>query len=85
MGEDVETQEAVAAAQAVHAKVVIGDEKRREEKCMKEIQHLLNQFDCVLVPQATLHPGGFEFMIRTQAKPKELHEGPVDPPEEFKG
>ena len=85
MGEDTETQEAVAAAQAVHAKAVIGDDKRREEACMQKIQKILNDHDCVLVPQMTCHPGGFEFLIRTSVKPKPLGEGPVDPPEEFKG
>ena len=81
MGEEQKTQEAVAAAQAAHAQMVVGDDKERQNVCMKEIQEVLSKYDCVLIPRAMLHPGGREFMIETQTKPRPLKEGPPDPPE----
>lgn len=77
MGEDKETQKAVKAAMASHAKLVIGDDQKRQEMCMREIQEALNKYDCALVPTAMVKPGAIEFMIETLAKPKDGKQQPA--------
>ncbi|MHA1952181.1 MAG: hypothetical protein ACW987_20245 [Candidatus Thorarchaeota archaeon] len=72
--EDEETKAAVKAAMEQHGKLVIGDEQHRQEKAMREIQVILNKYGVALVPRAMISPGGIEFMIETQAKPKEVME-----------
>lgn len=74
MKESKETQKAVKAAMAQHAKLVIGDGQHRQEQAMREIGEILKKYEVALVPRAMISPGGIEFMIETQAKPPEVVE-----------
>lgn len=64
-------QAKVQAAMAAHAKVVVGDEKQRQDACMAEIQQVLARYDCQLFPTIILRPTGPEFLIETRAKPRD--------------
>ena len=68
--EDAETKAAVKAAMAEYSKAVVGDDVRRQEMCMQEIQKLLAKYDCAIVPRCTISPRGVEFMLETIAKPR---------------
>ena len=70
MNEEAETQEAVAKAVAEHQRLVVGDEQKRQEMAMREIQNVLAKYDVALVPRAMISPNGIEFMIETQVLPK---------------
>jgi hypothetical protein len=72
MKEDKETQAAVKAAMASHAKLVVGDEQHRQEYAM--LQGILAKYNVALVPRAMISPGGIEFMIETQCVPKDVLE-----------
>ena len=69
--EDKETQAAVKAAMAQHAKLVVGDDETRQQMAMREIQNVLAKYNVALVPRAMLSPGGVEFMIETKCIPQE--------------
>ncbi len=71
MGEDKETQAAVKAAMAQHAKIVVGDDQTRQEMAMREVQGILAKYNVNLVPRAMISPTGIEFMIETACVPKE--------------
>ena len=71
MGEENETKKAVKAAMAQHAKIVVGDDKERQTRCMDEVKGLLAKYDCILVPRAVLSPGQAEFMIECKATPRD--------------
>ena len=71
MNEDAETQVAVAQALEQHAKLVVGDDQKRQEMAMREIQNVLAKYDVTLVPRAMLSPNGIEFMIETAVIPPE--------------
>ena len=71
-----ETQKAVKAAMAQHAKIVVGDDKERQNRCMDEIKGILAKYDCVLVPRAILSPGNAEFMIECKSRPRGAPKGP---------
>jgi hypothetical protein len=75
MGEDAETRAAVKAAMAEHTKVVVGDDKERQKKCMAEVKLVLARFDCVLLPKAVLSPQGAEFFVETVARPRGMTPG----------
>ncbi|MHA2047688.1 MAG: hypothetical protein ACW99G_23140 [Candidatus Thorarchaeota archaeon] len=72
--EDEETKAAVKAAMEQHAKLVVGDDQKRQEMAMREIQNVLAKYDVALVPRAMISPGGIEFMIETQCVPKDVLE-----------
>ena len=72
--EDEETKAAVAAAMEQHGKLVVGDEQKRQEMAMREIQNILAKYDVALVPRAMLSPNGIEFMIETAVIPPEVVE-----------
>ena len=72
MNEEAETQEAVAKAVAEHQRLVVGDEQKRQETAMREIQAVLAKYDVALVPRAMISPNGIEFMIETQVLPPEV-------------
>ena len=72
--EDEETKAAVAAAMEQHGKLVVGDDQKRQEMAMREIQNILAKYDVALVPRAMLSPTGIEFMIETQVIPPEIIE-----------
>ena len=74
MDEEKQTQAAVQAAMASHAKLVVGDDQKRQEMAMREIQNVLAKYDVALVPRAMLSPNGIEFMIETQCIPPEAVE-----------
>jgi len=65
-----ETQKAVKAAMAQHAKIVVGDDREKQNRCMDEVKGVLAKYDCVLVPRAILSPGNAEFMIECRSRPK---------------
>ena len=69
--EDEETKAAVKSAMESHGKLVVGDEQKRQENAMREIQGILAKYDVALVPRAMLSPNGIEFMIETQCIPPE--------------
>ena len=69
--EDAETKQAVQAAMQEYGKAIIGDEARRAQECMQEVQKVLQKFDCVLVPRCMLSPQGAEFMIEAMPAPKQ--------------
>ena len=72
MGEVNETKQAVKAAMAQHAKIVVGDDKERQQRCMDEIKGLMSKYDCVLVPRMMMQPGApAEFMIECRAVPRD--------------
>lgn len=48
-----------------HTKQVIGDEKRRADLCMADVQTALNKHDCVIVPKCIISPNGVEFQVET--------------------
>jgi len=72
MEEDEQTKAAVKAAMASHSKLVIGDDQKRQEMAMREIQDILAKYDVALVPRAMLSPNGIEFMIETACVPPEV-------------
>lgn len=72
--DDLETRRAVKAAMAQHSKVIVGDDKETQQRCMDEIKGVLAKYDCVLVPQAMLSPGAAEFMIHCRKRPKGVGE-----------
>ena len=74
MNEEAETQEAVAKAVAEHQRLVVGDDQKRQEMAMREIQAILAKYDVALVPRAMISPGGIEFMIETAVIPPEALE-----------
>ena len=76
-----ETQKAVKAAMAQHAKIVVGDDKERQNRCMDEIKGILAKYDCVLVPRAILSPGNAEFMIECKSRPRGPDGKPIGQPE----
>ena len=68
-GEDIyhtETLRSIVDSAIVqHTKQVIGDEKRRSDECMQELQQILVKYDCAIVPRAVISPQGIEFQIET--------------------
>ena len=68
--EDAETKAAVKTAMNQYQHMVIGDDVRRQEECMKGIQEVLKKYNCRIVPRCTISPHGVEFMLETIAIPK---------------
>lgn len=64
-------QDKVRAAMAAHSKIVVGDEKQRQDACMEEIKRICAQYDCTLIPTMILRPQGMEFFVETRAKPRD--------------
>ena len=77
MGEENETKKAVKAAMAQHAKIVVGDDKERQTRCMDEVKGTLAKYDCILVPRAILSPGNAEFTIECRATPRDKQGKPL--------
>jgi len=72
MGEESEkTKRAVQSAMRQHSKLVVGDDHKRQQECMKAIQDALARYDCALVPRALLSQQGVEFVIETHAIPRD--------------
>ena len=72
MGEENETKRAVKAAMAQHSKIVVGDDKKRQTRCMDEVKGILAKYDCALVPRMMMQPGApAEFMIECKAIPRD--------------
>jgi len=59
-------QDKVKAAMAAHAKVVVGDEKKKQNMCMTEVKVILAKYNCDLVPTVILRPGKMEFFVETK-------------------
>lgn len=59
------TRSTIDAAILEHTKQVVGDERRRADECMKEIQLSLNKYDCAIVPRCIITTNGAEFQIET--------------------
>ena len=72
--EDEETKAAVKSAMEQHGKLVVGDDQKRQEMAMREIQNVLAKYDVALVPRAMISPTGIEFMIETACVPPEVVE-----------
>lgn len=53
------------------AKLIEGDDKIRERKCLEHIQQILEAFDCMLIPQLTLTPLGIQGRWGVKAKSRE--------------
>ena len=51
-------------------KLIEGDDKVRAEKCLQNIQAVLEQYDCDIHPTVTLTPLGIQFGYKTVAKPR---------------
>lgn len=71
-----ETDKAVKAAMTQHAKIVTGEDKEKQNKCMDEIKKVLQDHNCILVPRAILSPGNAEFMIECRTRPKGMPDQP---------
>ena len=59
-------------AMAGGVKMIEGDDKVRQEKCLAEIQGILGRYDCDMIPEITIAPGQIRAMVRIQAKPRAI-------------
>lgn len=51
-------------------KFIEGDDKIRTERCMQNLQVVLDQYDCDIHPEVTITPVGNRFGFRIIAKPR---------------
>jgi hypothetical protein len=72
--DEIETKRAVKAAMAQHSKIIAGDDKETQQRCMDEVKGVLAKYDCVLVPRAILSPGNAEFIIEARKRPKGMED-----------
>jgi len=57
--------------------LIEGDDQRRAENCIKKIQNILRQSDCVIHPEITLKPTGPLWSWSVVAMPRGLEGKPV--------
>ena len=51
-------------------KMIEGDDRVRAEKCLQNIQVVLESYDCELHPVVTITPRGNQFGFNVAAKPR---------------
>jgi len=51
-------------------KMIEGNDRVRAEKCLQNIQVILEQYDCELHPVVTITPMGNQFGFNVTAKPR---------------
>jgi hypothetical protein len=51
-------------------KVIVGDDKEREQRCMAEVKGVLGRYDCVLVPEVVIGGPQMQSRVRVQALPR---------------
>ena len=51
-------------------KEIVGDDKVRAEKCLAEIQEVLNRYDCEIHPRVIISPGEIAANIKVVARPR---------------
>jgi hypothetical protein len=51
-------------------KMIEGDDRLREQKCLQEIQRVCNQYDCEMVPEVIISRGQIITRVAITAKPR---------------
>jgi len=51
-------------------KMIEGNDQKRAQSCMQNVQIILEQYDCELHPVTTITPAGNEFGFRVFPKPR---------------
>ena len=52
-------------------KLIIGDDKLRANKCLQEVNQVLQRYDCVIMPQIAFRGPKMEFGWFVQAIPRD--------------
>jgi len=51
-------------------KEIVGDDAIREQRCLAEVQLVLQRFDCVMVPEIMIGGGQIQERVRFRAIPR---------------
>ena len=58
----------MAAAGGV--KMIEGDDKVREKKCLAEVMAICQRYDCAMIPEVTIRPGQIQASVQITAIPR---------------
>jgi hypothetical protein len=51
-------------------KEIVGDDKLRAEKCLSEINAVLEKYDCLMIPKIILTNGNVDSVVQIAPKPR---------------